>query len=278
MGNTVLSIEGNLSTNFSGIKRLFEFYHEAKVYTNTTISIDFYRLNWIDANLCALLHGILYKLSVDNNLKFSTDMVFLEEQFNVLFRNGFINSGSNVDERNSVITLKEFNSKDKDGFINYIENELLCNRGMPQFSIVQKDEIVNALIELFNNIDRHAQTSFPFFVCGQYFPTKMKVVFSMVDLGVGFLPAIREKTNGGIDCSIGSIKWALIKKHTTKKCCPGGLGLSDLHDYCLGNNGILQIITGDAYWSSDLLTTNVDHLLFSKPFVGSIINLHFNCN
>ena len=274
----VLKFNGSICSDYNGINRLFEFYHQAKEYTDVTLYLDFYHLNWIDANLCALLHSILYKLNVDNNLKFSADLNFLKDKFNVLFRNGFISDGETPDDRQSVVTLQTFDSKDKVGFINYIDQELLCNRGMPDFSVDQKDQILDSLIELFNNIDSHSQSIHPFFVCGQYFPKSKKVVFSMVDLGVGFLPPIQQKTNGRIQDWSDSIKWALVKRNTTKLCAPGGLGLTDLYSYCSKNNGVLQIITGDTFWSSNLSSTPLEYQKIEKYYVGTIINLHFNCN
>jgi len=275
----VLSLHGDFYTDFSGIKRLFEFYHKASEYSNTTIYLDFYHLTWIDANLCALLQSMLFKLNSENNLTFSADLNYISEKFNVLFKNGFINNGNPVeDANNSAIVLKSFSSKDKDAFVDYINNDLLNHKGMPSFNGFTRDNILTSLIELFNNIDIHAASTYPFFVCGQYYPKQEKVVFSIVDLGVGFLPPISGKTNGEIDNCFDSIKWALIKRNTTKKNAPGGLGLTDLHTYCQLNKGVLQIITGDTYWSSDLEKTVFDCHKFKLPFTGSIINLHFACN
>lgn len=275
----VIKLEGDLYTDYSGIKRLFNFYHSASEYSNITIYIDFYDLNWIDANLCALLQSMLYKLNIENKLLFSADLNYISQKFNVLFRNGFMPNENNIiDENKSVIVLKNFLSSDKVGFINYVENELLENRGMPKFLDDAKNLIIDSLIELFNNIDIHSQTEYPFFVCGQYYPKQKKVVFSMVDLGVGFLPAINKKTFGEVVCSLEAIKWALEKGKTTKVDSPGGLGLYDLHSYCKKNKGAIQIVTGDVYWDSDLENTIFDCRKFIQPYFGSIINLFFDCN
>lgn len=275
----VLGLQGSFYTDYSGIRRLLEFYHEAKQFSNTTIYLDFYHLQWIDANLCALLQSILYKLNVENNLMFSADLNYIGQKFNVLFRNGFINSpnGNVTDEFGSVIVLKNFSSKDKEGFLRYVKEELLDHQAMPKLSNEEEDRIIDSLIELFTNIDVHANTSHPFFVCGQYFPKQRKIVFSMVDLGVGFLPPIHEKTNGEVNTSFDSIKWALIKRNTSKTGSPGGLGLTELHDYCEENGGVLQIITGDTYWSSDLKNTIFDSHVIKKAYCGAMINLHFSC-
>ncbi len=275
----VIAIVGPLYTDYSGIKRLFEFYHKAKDYYNTTIYLDFYHLEWFDANLSAIFGSILSKLSTENNLVFSTDLNFLEDNFNVLFRNGFLNSENvNVDEQKSTVCFKSFNPKDKEGFVSYIESDLLVHRGMPSLSEEQKDKILESLIEVFCNIQIHSKSESDFFVCGQYYPTKGVLIFTMVDLGVGFLPAIHQKTNGSVSNSYDAILWALVKRNTTKTTSPGGIGLFDLYNYFKDSKGNLQIITGDTFWSIDMEQTLLKKFIFPSPYIGSILNLVFKYN
>ncbi|MBG7611053.1 hypothetical protein IU405_02215 [Polaribacter sp. BAL334] len=273
----VLHLSDNFYTDFSGIKRLFEFYKSASDYYNETIYIDFYDLNWFDANLSALFGSILAKLNKENNLKFSTDMKFLEEHFDVLFRNGFLRSEETYsNEQQSTVSFKSFSPTDKDGFINYIENDLLKHRGMPNFSENDKNIILDSLIEVFCNIQVHSKSDEPFYVCGQYYPKQGFLTFSMVDLGVGFLPEIEKKTKGVVDNDYDAIKWALEKKNTTKKNRPGGLGLYNLNSYFYKTKGNFQIITGDTFWSLELESTVMKKFHFPNPYVGSILNLFFN--
>lgn len=273
----VLSLEGELYTNFSGVKQLFQFYHRANEFTNTTIYIDMYHLSWIDANLSSLFSAVLFKLGKENNLQFSTDLTFLKNKFDVLFRNGFFITSEKIpDDRESTVVLKEFNSDQDSEFITYIKDDLLNHRGMPNFSPNVKEGIMNELVEVYSNIGLHAKTTFPFFVCGQYYPKQGALNFSVVDLGVGFLPAIKEKTRGEVDTDYKAIVWALKKGHTTKRDSPGGLGLFNLRDYCKKNNSNMQIITGNTFWSSEFETTIFDYREFPNPFVGTIINLLFS--
>lgn len=274
-----ISIEDNLYTDFSGIKRLFDFYHSANLHKNTNIYIDFSNLNWLDANLSALLGSMLYKLSHNNNLTFSTDLYYVYNKFDVLFRNGFLDLDKTIiDEKKSTISFRSFNSSDKTNFIDYVKNDLLSHRSMPFFSGEDQDKIIHALIEIFCNIQTHANTCDPFFVCGQYYATKKQLIFTMVDLGVGFLPAIQKKTGGEISDSSNAILWALKKKNTTKSNNIGGLGLYDLDKYFNETNGNLQIITGDCFWGIELKDTIFNHRIFQKPYIGSVINLFFSCN
>lgn len=273
----VIKIEGSLYTDFSGIKRLFNFYHCANEYSNTTIFIDFFDLDWFDANLSAILGAILYKLSSENNLTFSTDLNFLKSKFDVLFRNGFLNSDLLVnDDRQSTVAFQKFRLDDKAGFVSYIERDLMNHRGIPSLSIEQKDSIIESLIEVYCNIQIHSKSNYDFFVCGQYYPYQQKLVFTMLDLGVGFLPAIMEKTKGQVSNSYEAIKWSLIKKNTTKINCPGGIGLFNLNNYFSSSGGDMQIITGDTFWSISMESTVLGKHIFLQPFVGSILNLCFS--
>lgn len=274
----IIHINQSLYTDYSGIKRLFNFYHQALEYYNTTIYIDFYNLEWLDANLSALFGAILYKLNKENNLLFSTDLNFVSDKFSVLFRNGFLSSEEKIiDNYNSTISFKDFDKNDKAGFVDYIENELLSHRGMPKLNKSTNDKILDSLIEVFCNIQIHSKTDQPFFVCGQFYPKNQEIIFTLVDLGIGFLPAINFKTNGKITNSIDAIKWSLQKGNTTKDSNIGGIGLCDLYDYFKQSDGNIQIITGDTFWEKNLEKTIFDKHNFDKPFVGSILNLFFNC-
>ncbi|WP_405411717.1 hypothetical protein [Maribacter sp. Asnod1-A12] len=274
----VLTLRDRFNTNFSGIKRLFEFYKSASEHHNEVIYLDFYHLTWFDANLSALFGSILAKLRKENNLTFSTDLNFLKEHFDVLFRNGFLHSETTIDDvQKSTVSFKSFSLDDKDNFINYIENDLLNHRGMPTFSENEKDSIIESLIEVYCNIQIHSKSEEPFYVCGQYYPQEGVLTFSMVDLGVGFLPAIKKKTKGAIDNSYDAIKWALEKRNTTKVGSPGGLGLFNLNSYFHSTNSNFQIISGDTFWSLEMENTLIKKFHFPDPYVGSILNLFFKC-
>ncbi len=48
-------------------------------------------------------------------------------------------------------------------------------------------KIQHDLIEVLLNIKLHAQTTDPFFVCGQYYPMRKDLILTMIDLGIGFI-------------------------------------------------------------------------------------------
>lgn len=279
----VVKLSGDIRTDFSGIKQLLGFYHTCREHTNTTIYIDFYHLRWIDANLSSLFESILHKLSKENGLLFSTDIDFLKTAFDILFRNGFLKSDEEIkDDRESCVRARSFECKDKSGFVKYIEEDLMTHRGMPP-SLNEdknlKEKIIEDLIEIFCNANFHANTSEPFFVAGQYYPSKKQLKFTMVDLGDGFLPRINKATKGEIVTSLAAINWALAGNSSKLELdkTSGGLGIKSMYNYCQKNNGELEIVTGDGYWSSTYanIAFKNGRLLGGSPYVGSIINLTF---
>lgn len=276
--NSEIEISGYIRTDFFGIEKLYNFYNNALLLRDQTVRLNFYNLKFLDGNLCALFISMMYKLKKSNNLVFTTNVDFLKKHFNVLIRNGFVNQAEKVlDEQKSVVYLRRFFVNDLDSFIEYIQTDLMQHRGL-NLTEEESYKIIDSLIEIATNIEIHSNSEEPFFVCGQFFPDMGILKFSIVDFGRGFLPAIKEKTNGQINTDIDSIHWALQPQNTTKMNEPGGFGLTDLHEYFKGNNGSLQIITGNAFWSTELVASNVHCLNFSKPCYGTMINLLFSYN
>ncbi len=277
----VIKIEGIINTDYSGLKKLYEFYHECNEYTNIDISIDLYHLQWIDANLSALFESILYKLTTENNISFSTDYKFLKSSFDILFRNGFIKGAeAQTNQKASYVKAENFLRDDKEGFNTYIKNNLMGHVGMPTLNDELYERISCDLFEIFANYHHHSNTTLPFFVAGQWYPKLNKLKFTMVDLGEGFLKKISQVTNGDISTHAGAIRWALEKGNTVKyklENVSGGLGISSIYDYCKNNNGELDIVTGSHYWSStyDKLFFKDGRPLSDKNFAGSLINLTF---
>lgn len=273
-----IEISGYVRTDFLGIEKLYDFYNKAILLRDQTIQLNFYNLKFLDGNLCALFISMMYKLQKSNNLTFTTNVEFLKKHFNVLIRNGFVNQNEKVlDEQKSVVYLRRFYVNKLDDFIEYIQTDLMQHRGLNLTEEVSY-KIVDSLIEIATNIEIHSNSSEPFFVCGQFFPELGVLKFSIVDFGRGFLPAIKEKTNGEINTHIDSILWALKPQNTTKMNEPGGLGLTDLYEYFTSSNGSLQIITGDAFWSTEFSGSNISCLNFSRPCYGTMINLLFSYN
>jgi hypothetical protein len=271
-----LKLKHSIYTDFSGYKQLASFYHTATNYADTQIEICFRDLEWFDANLSSLLHAMLHKLNKERGLTFVTNTDIIHDRFDVLCRNGFINTGRAVkDVRNSTLPNHQFDPSDKHGFVSYVERYLLDHRGMPRLTADLHNQILDDMIELYSNINYHSNTTDPCFVCGQYYPTQGFLVFTLTDLGDGFLPKIQRKTNGAVNTSLDAIHWAL-KGNSTKEGAPGGLGLKNMYQYLKQNKGILQVVTGNGYWGNDMENTFFNEgRILPEAFTGTTINLFF---
>ena len=282
--NKVINIhlgEDSILTDFSGFRQFLKFYETCRKYTDTVISIKLDDVRWIDGNLCAFWGALLYRLEKENGLTFSIDAKQVSDKCGVLFHNNFIQMDQNVDQyhKQSCIPFQGFFPKQKDEFMNYLENELLIHSSMPKFPEETKDKLIDDLIEVYANIDKHAETGDPFFVCGQHYRQQGKVHFTICDLGVGFYKKIKGRQPEKINSDGDAILWA-IEGNSTKPDAPGGSGLKNLHEYFDKNNGGIQIYTGEAGWCSktmklgSIYPNGVTNL--RNTFSGSIINLEFN--
>jgi hypothetical protein len=278
MANKVIKFKDKYITNFVGYNKLVAFYREAKQYQNQIISLDFYQMRWFDGNLSAILAAMMYKLNIENNLRFSTDMEFIRFKFDFLMRNQFIPTNDIIeDKQKSTLPLNKFQSNDKRS-VDYVE-QIFEHRGLPIIGDDVKAQVKDDLIEILCNIDYHAKTTYPYFICGQYYPTVGYFTLTITDLGIGFLEPIKNFTKGKINTSADAISWALQGHSTKTDGTPGGLGIKRIYKYCKENKGIFQIITGSSYWGSDY-----EHSVlrgFAKveyPFCGTTINLFFSWN
>ncbi len=277
----VVRLTGTINTSYTGYCSLIKFYQECKDFKAQEVHIDFYHLEWLDGNLCSLFESILYKLYIENNLIFKTDIDFLMKKFDVFFRNGFLKGSAIIEDvQKSTVAARNFDCTDKEGFNQYVSNDLMSHRGMPKIEEFTKDLIIDDLIEIFSNTKMHANTTDPFFVAGQYYPSLKLLRFTMVDLGEGFLPKISKATNGSVKNDKEAILWAIqgnSSKHQLNET-PGGLGLSRIYKFVSSNGGYLDIITGRHYWSSEYNTTIFEggRDLGDLAFCGTTIHLTFH--
>jgi signal transduction histidine kinase len=134
-----------------------------------------------------------------------------------------------------------------------------------------KEKIVEAIYEIFVNAQIHSETTF-IYTCGQFYPQKNKIEFSIVDTGIGF----REKINRRFNSQLSgdkAIAWAVQDKKTTKEGISGGIGLAILKEFVEMNKGKMQIVSNDGFY--ELSDGSVESKTFQGEFPGTIVNLQF---
>ncbi|MDR1462706.1 MAG: ATP-binding protein, partial [Azoarcus sp.] len=132
----------------------------------------------------------------------------------------------------------------------------------------------DSILEIFYNADTHSETGLGIFACGQYFPKKKKLDFSIADAGIG----IRRKIFRALKLKMNSdkaIEWALKEGNTVRKGnIPGGRGLKLLRDFVTLNDGRLQIVSDRGYW--EMKGGQETLVRMDCSFPGTVVNIEIN--
>lgn len=254
-----------------GYTQLNKLYHLYK--DEFIINFDLEVIQWFNACLCAPLGAILDKL---NNDSWVTAKIkpMLANANNILQRNEFLSYfgfDKIHDDKNTAIKYLKLQPSDSRFFNSYITAELVNHPELPTLSAPLKKKITESIYEMFVNAQIHSNTNF-IYTCGQFFPIKHSIWFSITDLGVGFKHNINNRFNTNLT-SIQAIKWAIENGNTTKTSISGGIGLSLLKEFITKNNGTMQIISGDGFYSFSADGEDSTTLAFEFP--GTIITMQF---
>jgi hypothetical protein len=227
--------------------------------------------NWFAANLSAALGGIIDEAASINNIEISSPD---KKILSVLQKNGFLahyGHTKKYDSYNTTISYLKLKSQESRYFHEYVMTELLTQQELPEMTPQLKKKIAESIYEIFVNAQIHSGTDY-IYTCGQFFPQKHRIEFTIVDRGIGFKNKVNQRF-GRIYSSIKTIKWAIQDGNSTKIGIPGGIGLAILIEFIKINKGKLQIISDDGFYQ--LSAEEEETYIFDSPFPGTIINMQF---
>ncbi len=260
--------------NLAGFKALLAFYAEVRDISFENIEINMQDTQWFDADMCAAFGALLYKIT--NNINTVKLMNSTEKVKTILTKNEFLRNhfGASAipDHFGTTITYRRFGIKDGDSFEEYLETEFVSRPEVPLMSDGLRKEFKKSIGELFSNAVLHSETKLGVYSCGQFYPKKEKIYFSVVDLGIG----MRQKINNFNSLqltAVQAIDWALTPGNTTKNST-GGLGLKLLAKFIDLNGGSLQIVSDAAYWGRKN-KINLSSAL-EDPFPGTVVVIEIN--
>lgn len=220
--------------------------------------------------MSAALGGVLDKLDFKTSINVTSKN---KDILSILRKNGFLANygyGKNPDVNNTTIKYLKLKKSDGRYFNSYVMNELLSRSDLPKMSGELKKKIAESIYEIFINAQIHSKSEY-IYTCGQFFPHKKKIEFTIVDMGIGFKKPINDKFKTSLS-SIQAIKWALIDGNTTKTEVSGGLGLSLLTEFIKLNKGKFQIISDDGFYEVEEKET---YNFLDSPFPGTVVNMEF---
>lgn len=236
------------------------------------IEIDMSKTIWFDAAMCALFGSLLYKLRDALNNVILADIQ--PSVRGILSKNGFLSHYGEdriPDRWGTTIQYHRFETSDDRSFAEYIERELVHRPEMPSMSRHLTKKFRESIFEIFSNAVLHSETKLGVFSCGQFFPNKRTLNFTVADLGIGICESIRKHTGRQMS-PCRAIEWATQGNNTTKKdSIPGGLGLKLLGEFIDLNHGSIQIVSDTGYWRRENARTFTETL--DDRFDGTVVSL-----
>jgi anti-sigma regulatory factor (Ser/Thr protein kinase) len=259
----------DINTTPQSYQQLINLHEQVKNFIFSDIAIDL--SGWFAANMSAALGAVLDKIASGNNIEISSSNKSI---LSILQKNGFLahfGYEKKYDNYYTTISYLKLKSQESRYFHEYVMNELLAKSELPIMSEQLKKKIAESIYEIFANAQIHSETEY-IYTCGQFFPKKHKIEFTIVDRGIGFKQKINRRFNTNFS-AIQAIRWAIEDGNSTKIGIPGGIGLAILKEFIRMNEGKIQIVSDDGFYQ--LMADQETVQQFGSSFPGTIINMQF---
>jgi hypothetical protein len=268
-------LPAKIESTFQGFAGLIELAGQVEALSYAKITVDMQSTHWFDANMCAPLGAILYKTGRRiNTVRLDHISPSVEK---ILAKNGFLSNYGRkrqTDTWGTTIQYNRFERKDDRYFGAYIERHFQSS-ALPEMTTALRKKFWESIFEIFNNAVIHSESDLGIFACGQYFPRKKRLDFSIADLGIGIQCNLENHLGLKLPAD-QAIAWAMQGRNTTKTgTIPGGLGLKLLREFIRLNQGRIQIVSNDGYWEQ-LPDGSTTTRLFRRSFPGTVVNIEIN--
>jgi hypothetical protein len=262
-----------IASDQQGFASLAKIYQQVKPCQFETIQLDFQNTTWFEANMLAMLGAIM-----ESEWTNSFEIVNIRPEQEEIFkktRYSYFRGESLPDRYQTTVEYRKYKVGEIGSFENYLEKKLLAHPEIPSMSALLRKKIKESILEIFDNARTHGKCDF-IFSCGQYFPRKGRLDFTVVDIGRTIRKNVRDYLNKNVSGK-EALGWAVQKNTTTRRDnIPGGLGFTLIRDFLRKNNGKIQIASADGYWYEKEHSTDSKDL--SDFFGGTAVNLEFNVN
>jgi hypothetical protein len=269
-GNVIYRLNAEIG-EADGFAQLGRLYAAAIESPADTLTIDFRSIQWIDAHLAAGYAAIIQLLKFERNIK--VNFINIDPKVREILAHHGITGFRPEKRKESVIPVTVFQPGGSKDFAAYSQTHF-ARMPIPLMTPAVKEKFFEGIDELFSNAEIHSKTKLGIYACGQFFPWKNKIDFSIVDLGIGFERGVNGTKNLGLS-DHGAIEWAMTGTNTTRSGdIPGGLGLKLLKDFVGLNKGKFTVISYAGIWCLGL--NGVGCKAMQHPFPGTAITLEIN--
>lgn len=266
---------GIIRNNQNGFDSIASIAKKSSHLFLDSVVLDFSACNFFEANMSAPLYSIIARLRNElngvmvANLPSSVEKILRKNRFLTVFDYEEL-----YDTNQTTLPFKIFKLHAEEQFYDYLDSYMNA-RGIPRMSEALTKRFRQSLFEIFLNAAIHSRSESGVFVCGQFFPQKHRLDFSIADAGIGIRENVRRYTGLNKISSVAAIKWAMIEGNTTKtQKQPGGLGLKLLKDFIRINNGKLQIVSRNGYYEFSAGEDTITRM--DNDFPGTCVNIEIN--
>lgn len=265
---------GTIRSDAVGFKRIVNLAAKARETQQESITLDFSPCRFFEANMSAPLYAVISHLHEANkhvsidNVPENISKILRKNRFLTLFERTEL-----TDIYQTTLPFDIFNTTEENRFYDYII-KYMQGKGIPAMSPELTKRFRQSLLELFLNAAHHSESKSGIFACGQYYPQKQRLDFTIADAGIGIPENVRRYRKIKIS-SCNAIQWATQEGNTTKTGNqPGGLGLKLIKDFVNINKGMIQIISQSGYYT---YSAEIESLWdIPLDFPGTCINIEIN--
>ena len=262
-------------STFKGFERLGRLASCTKDLVFDELMLDMSEVKVFDAHMAAPLGAILARVADAFNDVAIVDVPGKVER--KLRRNRFLTRyryESLRDPRRTAMPFRRMRLSGQGAFEDYVD-QWLGRRDMPEMSRKARKAFKTKVFEIYQNAVIHSESGIGVFVCGQFFPRKKRLDFTIADAGIGIRETVRRYFENDRIGSVRSLKWALAPHHTTKRGrLPGGLGLQLLKDFTRLNGGKIQIASRFGFYEYNGGEENFRKM--SADFPGTAVTIEVN--
>lgn len=271
----------NLQTSFGSHNDLARMSEEIKSFNGNELILDFEKVTFVSSNQFAVLGCMLSQYQSENvatRIAFAHVPPKLESVMRV---NGFgekhLSYAPLPDIHNTTIPYKRFNVSQINEFEKYIMIKIFSRNDVPKMSDLVRDSIIDNILEIFNNVKEHTCSS-ELYTCGQFFPSKSLLYFTIADSGETIpynVSSFLQEHDTAITTSF--LEWAMQSGNSTRRAdSPGGLGLYLLSDFITLNSGELYIVSGNETFEQT--SKGKRYKFLDSSYDGTIVTMAFNLN
>ena len=264
-----------VESDYAGFNHIAHIAKQSHNLFCDSVELDFSGCDFFDANMTAPLYTVISRIRNELN---DVHLVNMNRKLSIILRkNRFLVTFQvkpEIDTNHTTVPFKIFRPQASEQFYEYLDSHM-HGKGIPTMTEGLTRRFRQSLVEIFQNAAIHSRSRAGIFSCGQFFPRKHRLDFTISDAGVSIRDKVRKHLRNAKVSSKAAIEWALVEGNTTKKGRqPGGLGLDLLKDFIRMNDGKLQIVSRYGYYQFSSDQQKLMKLDYDFP--GTCVNIEIN--